>query len=179
MQNWFYEQMSMYTAYHRDERNQLTHHIGVPLIVFSLLVLSANVTVFTLGTVSFTLAALLMSALLFLYIYCAPLVGTVAVIFYGVLLLLAEIVVLGGDGQHYAVFGVCFVVGWIIQFVGHGFEGRRPALFDNLLQIFVAPAFLIAEVLFRMGLETRLKAEVSRRSHKYLPSGQAAANTGD
>ena len=27
------------------------------------------------------------------------------------------------------------VIGWIAQFIGHGvFEGRKPALMDNLLQ---------------------------------------------
>ena len=46
MRNWFFEQMAMYSAYHRDGRNQATHHVGVPLIVFSLLILAAHTPVF-------------------------------------------------------------------------------------------------------------------------------------
>lgn len=39
------------------------------------------------------------------------------------------------------------IFGWLAQFFGHGvFEGRSPALMDNLLLIFVAPFFVISEV---------------------------------
>jgi uncharacterized membrane protein YGL010W len=39
------------------------------------------------------------------------------------------------------------VAGWVAQFVGHGvFEGRAPALLDNLVQaFFMAPIFVIME----------------------------------
>ena len=47
-------------------------------------------------------------------------------------------------------FGILFVGGWILQLVGHVFEGRKPALADNLFQIFVAPIFLAAEVFLRL-----------------------------
>ena len=52
-----------------------------------------------------------------------------------------------------------FVGGWILQLVGHVFEGRKPALADNLFQIFVAPIFLCAELFFAL----RLQAEAARR----------------
>src|SRR5229473_2369246 len=48
-------------------------------------------------------------------------------------------------------FAVLFVGGWILQLIGHVYEGRRPALADNLLQIFVAPIFLAAEAFFALG----------------------------
>ena len=43
-----------------------------------------------------------------------------------------------------------FVVSWILQFIGHGtFEGRAPALLDNLFQaVFLAPLFVWLELLF-------------------------------
>merc|ERR1712141_396104 len=49
------------------------------------------------------------------------------------------------------------ILGWIAQFIGHGvFEGRKPALMDNLLQgelhkLFAAPMFVTLEVLFMLG----------------------------
>lgn len=45
------------------------------------------------------------------------------------------------------------VVSWILQFVGHGkYEGRKPALLDNLVQaLFLAPLFVWYEVLFKLG----------------------------
>ncbi|KAF2792694.1 DUF962-domain-containing protein [Melanomma pulvis-pyrius CBS 109.77] len=61
-----------------------------------------------------------------------------------------------------AVAAAVHVASWIAQFVGHGkFEGRKPALLDNLVQaLFLAPLFVWYEVLFKLGLYKRLRAEV-------------------
>ena len=54
------------------------------------------------------------------------------------------------------------IVSWILQFVGHGkYEGRKPALLDNLVQaLFLAPLFVWYEVLFKFGFYQNLKKEV-------------------
>jgi len=54
------------------------------------------------------------------------------------------------------------VVSWILQFIGHGkFEGRKPALLDNLVQaLFLAPLFVWYETLFKLGLYKNLRREV-------------------
>jgi uncharacterized membrane protein YGL010W len=56
------------------------------------------------------------------------------------------------------------VVCWIMQFVGHGkFEGRAPALLDNLVQaIFLAPFFVWFEILFSCGYRPELKSRLDR-----------------
>jgi uncharacterized membrane protein YGL010W len=56
------------------------------------------------------------------------------------------------------VFGAFFVGGWAFQLVGHVWEGRRPALADNLFQAFIGPMFIMAEVLMALGLKQELKA---------------------
>ena len=48
--------------------------------------------------------------------------------------------------------------------LGHAIEGRRPALADNLLQVFNAPLFLTAEVLFLFGLRQDLRGGTRYRS---------------
>jgi uncharacterized membrane protein YGL010W len=59
---------------------------------------------------------------------------------------------------------VIHVVSWILQFVGHGkFEGRAPALLDNLFQaIFLAPLFVWLEFLFMIGYRPELKSRVDK-----------------
>src|SRR5262249_16341327 len=59
-------------------------------------------------------------------------------------------------GWSLSVFLAAFVLGWIIQLVGHAIEGRRPALADNILQVFNAPLFLTVEVLARLGFRRDL-----------------------
>ena len=44
-----------------------------------------------------------------------------------------------------------FVGGWILQFVGHHYEGKRPALLDNIFQGFIGPMFLVAETMVVLG----------------------------
>lgn len=55
-------------------------------------------------------------------------------------------------------------VSWIAQFIGHGkFEGRAPALLDNLVQaLFLAPFFVVFELMFSMGYRPELKARLDR-----------------
>jgi uncharacterized membrane protein YGL010W len=59
-----------------------------------------------------------------------------------------------------------FVVGWIIQFVGHYFEGRKPAFMDDIMGLAIGPLFVAAELAFLLGLrkdlEAGMMAELSR-----------------
>lgn len=68
----------------------------------------------------------------------------------------------GSKANYYAI-GV-HVVAWIAQFIGHGvFEGRAPALLDNLVQaIFLAPFFVWLEILFFFGYRPELKARLDK-----------------
>jgi uncharacterized membrane protein YGL010W len=79
-----------------------------------------------------------------------------------------------GAAVGWAAFLVLFVGGWIIQLVGHAFEGRKPALADNLFQIFIAPIFLCAEVFFALGYKPKLHAAVQERALRM----REAARTG-
>jgi uncharacterized membrane protein YGL010W len=60
--------------------------------------------------------------------------------------------------------GAVHVVCWIAQFIGHGkFEGRAPALLDNLVQaLFLAPFFVWFEILFSLGYRPELKRRVDK-----------------
>jgi uncharacterized membrane protein YGL010W len=55
-----------------------------------------------------------------------------------------------------------FVLGWVVQFIGHGFEGRKPAFLDDLVGLLVGPLFVVAEAGFLLGLRPELRAELER-----------------
>ena len=91
----------------------------------------------------------------------------------------------GATANYYAL-GI-FVMSWISQFVGHGvFEGRAPALMDNLVQaLFLAPFFVWMEVLFIFGyrpeLQSRVQSAVQIEVEKYRKSkneSNSAVNVG-
>lgn len=77
---------------------------------------------------------------------------------------------------------VLHVGSWIAQFVGHGkFEGRAPALLDNLFQaFFLAPLFVWLEMLFSLGyrpeLQKRVDEGVQQDIKKFRESKQQEMN---
>ena len=56
-----------------------------------------------------------------------------------------------------------FVVGWAIQFLGHWYEGHKPAFVDDLVGLLIGPLFLVTETAFALGLSAALKREVEAR----------------
>ena len=157
------DQMSFYAAYHQDARNKATHFVGVPMIVFSLLIslgwLRTDIGGFTIS------AALVVSSLLLLYylILDLPLGLAMAAVF-ALMLWAAEPLSQAAFITSLAWFLALFIAGWALQLWGHAFEGRKPALTDNLFQIFVAPIFLCAELFFALGYRPRLQAVVHERA---------------
>ena len=56
-----------------------------------------------------------------------------------------------------------FIVGWIFQFIGHYYEGRKPAFVDDIIGLAIGPLFVVAEVVFMLGLRPELKRQVERQ----------------
>src|SRR5271156_6832671 len=155
--------MSFYAAYHQDARNKATHFVGVPVIVFSLLIplgwLRADAGGFPIS------AALVVTSLLLAYylILDFPLGLAMGAVF-ALMLCGAEPLSRAPLLASLGWFLILFVGGWALQLWGHAYEGRKPALVDNLFQIFVAPIFLAAEVFFALGYKPPPHENVQRRA---------------
>ena len=69
-----------------------------------------------------------------------------------------------------------FLASWIAQFLGHGmFEGRAPALFDNIFQaFFLAPLFVWLEILFALGYRPELKRRVDKMAQQDIAKYRAS-----
>lgn len=169
MNPFFVEQMAMYSAYHRDARNRATHFIGIPAIVFALFIPLSWVPLLSLwgGEAVITLATLLWVASGIFYLWLDRRIGGLMVLVGFALLLLAEKVAAMGSMTGWIAFAVFFVGGWVFQLVGHVFEGRRPALADNLLQALIGPMFLVAETVFALGQQKDLHDAVEARWRNY------------
>ena len=153
----FNRQLGRYAAVHRDMRNRATHFVGIPIIVFSLLLIltlwrvqigghEVSVSlivaiVAVLGWIALDLGVgLAMAVAMALAWYCAEALAGA----------------LGSPSSIWTAFGALFVGGWILQFVGHYYEGKRPALADNIFQAFIGPMFLVAETMVAMGYRSDL-----------------------
>lgn len=154
-------QLIEYARYHRDPRNIATHFVGIPLIAFGIAALLARVPMGGAAAVwpgaHWLVWAL--TAVWYLRLGRASVtVPTIAAL--GGLVALAH--PLGAASlSSWLTWGLgSFVVGWLFQTVGHVWEGRKPAFFDDLRGLLVGPMFLVAEVQMALGLQRDLKAAV-------------------
>ncbi len=158
------ELLAQYAEYHRDRRNIVSHFIGVPMIVFGVLVLLARPVLPVFG-VSLTPAWIAFAFAAAWYLTRGDVVlGLATSIVVAVLLRLGE-QVSGGSVQSWLIWGGgFFFVGWMIQFIGHWYEGRKPAFVDDVVGLVVAPMFVTAEAMFMLGWNKPLLAEIERRA---------------
>ena len=146
------DQMAFYAAYHQDARNKATHFIGVPVT-----------------------AAMVFASVVLVYYFMLDFALGAAMLLMNAVLLWAGHTIAGlGALQGWIGFGILLIGGWILQLVGHVFEGRKPALADNLFQIFVAPIFLCAELFFALGYKPKLHAAVQARAREMRAAADAS-----
>jgi uncharacterized membrane protein YGL010W len=150
------QQMQSYGAYHRDPRNKLTHFFGVPLVTFSLFLFLGWFRFVHAQGLPITAATLFCLGVSVYYFRLDWAIALIQLPITLALLIAADWVARQPLAISGSVFLATFVLGWIIQLVGHAIEGRRPALADNILQIFNAPLFLTIEALAFAGLRKDL-----------------------
>lgn len=156
--------MVQYAEYHRDRRNILTHFVGIPLIVFSIGVLLARVHIH-LGDLQTNAAWLVWALSTAWYLTRGNLaLGLATSLVNAVLMALAEAPASGSMASWLAWGLGSFIVGWIIQFVGHYYEGRKPAFVDDLVGLLVGPMFVVGEAMFMLGWGGKMLAEIERRA---------------
>jgi uncharacterized membrane protein YGL010W len=153
------ELMVQYAHYHRDRRNIATHLVGIPLIVLSIGMLLSHVHL-NIDQYSITFAALLWVVSTLWYLTRGSLLlGLATSLVNGALIALAHTPEAATGWGLNAIYDaswfpglVVFVIGWIIQFVGHIYEGRKPAFVDDVVGLLVGPMFVVGEVLMMAGM---------------------------
>ena len=156
------DHLTQYAAYHRDQRNIITHFIGIPLIVVAVAILLSRPNLMINGLwVSPAMAVAIVAALFYLKLDRA--LGACMA------LLLALCVWLGMYCAQLSTgawlgWGIgSFIVGWFIQFIGQYYEGRKPSFVDDIMGLAIGPLFVVAELAFLCGLRKPLQEEIEKR----------------
>ena len=174
-----HDHLATYAAYHRDRRNIATHFVGIPMIVAGVFTFMARPAVElesypalglspALGLFGFAVAFYLLLDLRF---------GTAMAAFTAPALWLGTWLSGESTGFWLGAASILFVGGWVIQFIGHAFEGKKPAFVDDLVGLLIGPLFLVAEAAFAMGLRRELCEGIEAKvGPTYIRrSGEAAA----
>jgi len=155
------DHLSQYAAYHRDPRNIASHFIGIPLIVVAVAVLLSRPQ-WVDGWISPAVLLALFSA--WFYLRLELRLGLLMTMLLGLSVWLGHVLAQQGTMLWLSSGVGMFVLGWVIQFVGHHYEGRKPAFVDDVTGLIVGPLFVVAELAFLLGLRQDLKAQIEARA---------------
>jgi uncharacterized membrane protein YGL010W len=125
-----------YASYHRTPGNKWFHRVGIPLIVLSLFGMLARLSIapYVDAAVVLIIIAEIVYAILDWRLAALMLVVSAAFYFAGATLPLWVNIAL-------------FVLGWILQFIGHSvYEKRAPAFMKNGLHLLVGPLWILNDV---------------------------------
>lgn len=159
--------MAGYSAYHRHPKNKLTHFFGVPMVYYSPLIAIGWVQIPAFGMQISLIWPVFAAVMIWYFTLDLMLASLMTVISLPIVYACWQASLLPFSESLTLVIAIN-VVGWAIQLLGHYFEGRRPALVDNLLQALMAPLFLIAEVLFHFGIRKELEKDVLEKVRTYV-----------
>ena len=155
--------MARYAAYHRDRRNIATHFVGIPLI-FTAIAMWLAFPLGSWGPYGITGAWLMWALTSFWYLTRGDtLLGVATAVVNALLVALAHQLVTMAPGwglTGWQLGLLLFVVGWVFQFVGHFWEGRKPAFVDDIVGLLVGPMFVVGEWLMLLGLLAEMRRTV-------------------
>ncbi|WP_448110152.1 Mpo1 family 2-hydroxy fatty acid dioxygenase [Pseudomonas lini] len=154
------DHLSQYAAYHRDPRNIASHFIGIPLIVVAVAVLLSRPQ---WGGGWFSPAVLVAMASAWFYLRLEVRLGVLMTVLLGLCIWAGQVLAQQSTLVWLASGIGMFVVGWAIQFVGHHYEGRKPAFVDDVTGLIVGPLFVVVELAFLLGMRHELKEQIEAR----------------
>ena len=128
-----------YGSFHATPGNKACHSIGIPLIYFSIIALLSHVPLAEVGGFTLTLAEPVIVAVTLYYLrldtaLCA------------MMLLVSAAFAAAGRFVPVAAAVALFVLGWVLQFVGHYvYEKKSPAFYRNVTHLLVGPLWILAK----------------------------------
>jgi uncharacterized membrane protein YGL010W len=127
--------LKAYQTSHTHPINIKIHYICVPLIMFSILGLLNQFSIFEIN-----FAHILLVTSLFFYMRLG--VKPTLVILFQSLFFLLIIYQLNKMPNALFIYISIFVASWIGQFIGHKIEGKKPSFFQDLQFLFIGPLWI-------------------------------------
>lgn len=153
------QHITQYAAYHRDQRNINTHFIGVPLIVFSVLLAFAQISI---GPIHAGWLVVLVATIYYM-ILDRPLGFGMAIFLFVATAIASVVTARTSVPLGLTLAAIIFILGWALQFWGHKYEGVKPAFVDDIMGLAIGPLFVMTELYFMLRLKMSLKKYVEDR----------------
>jgi len=145
-----------YAESHRNSTNKMIHWICVPLIFWTILgfislIPSPHFCALYFGCIS--LISLIAIALVTLfYLRLSLFIGFIMI--FAMLLMehFAYAVNIHFGQNSWIVYLTVFIVTWILQFLGHKIEGKKPSFLKDLQFLLIGPIWLLSFIFKKLGI---------------------------
>ena len=148
------EWMDAYGESHQNPVNKTIHWIAVPTIFTTVVGLLWAIPVpgFMAGIPGLNWATLAMALTALWYLRLSRSLALGMILF-----MVADVALVAwyDSLNHWPVWQmsmVLFVVMWILQFIGHAVEGKRPSFFKDLQFLLIGPAWLMHFIYRKLGI---------------------------
>ncbi len=132
--------MAFYASSHQHPGNEWIHLFAIPAIMLSLMGLLYALHPYALYT--------LIGISLLYYAYLRHWRYTLAMLLWAAASL--GLLYLMGAWRLPLCVGI-FVIAWLMQFVGHKMEGKKPSFFEDLQYLLVGPLFVLRTAWRKLG----------------------------
>lgn len=145
-----------YSKSHRNATNKFIHWFCVPLIFCSILgfislIPSPHFCISYFGCIS-TISFMAIILISLYYIRLSFLIGLIMIF----IMLLAEHFIyltnISLGKQSWIVYLSVFVTTWILQFIGHKIEGKKPSFLKDIQFLLIGPIWLLSFILKKTGI---------------------------
>jgi uncharacterized membrane protein YGL010W len=145
-----------YAESHRNSTNKLIHWICVPLIFWTILgfislIPSPHFCASYFGCISLVSLIAVILVTLF-YLRLSLLIGFIMIFAMLIMEHLAYAVNIHFGNKSWMIFLAVFIITWILQFVGHKIEGKKPSFLKDLQFLLIGPIWLLSFVLKKLGI---------------------------
>ncbi len=146
-----------YAEDHRNKTNQIIHWFCVPFIVWCVVAAFWSIPLprilhglFSTGVFA---GAMMFCALLY-YLKLSRALALGMLIFFALCSLVTQQIYLRVGGAQLALTAlVVFVVAWVVQFIGHEIEGKRPSFLTDVQYLMIGPLWLLSKLYRRIGIK--------------------------
>jgi uncharacterized membrane protein YGL010W len=129
-----------YGQSHQNPHNEVIHFIAIPLIMLSLVGMLFALHPYV--AYAFVAASMLYYARLS-WVFFTTMVLWSAITFAGVFAMGAQVL---------PVSVAIFVGAWVLQFIGHKMEGKKPSFLEDIQYLWVGPLFVLSKLFGKMGV---------------------------
>ena len=124
-----------YASYHQTKGNKWFHRFGIPMIMLTLIGMLARVE---MGPIDAAIVLIALASIYYLVLEWKLGLAMIAV---------SAAMYIAGAAIPMMVNVAFFVLGWILQFIGHSvYEKKQPAFFRNFVHLLVGPLWILNDL---------------------------------